>query len=465
MKYWHAYGGAINGGKFVTWEGIKDINGYRKITDDPSNIQQAFSQFLTQFDMTVAQPDNFLFFYKVRIWGLDGTTEISSADTSGVTYGDALSKEALDSLEHDAAFRDFMRLVPEEVPGGGGDGGGEEPPGIPQNFSVGGYSQEVVSLGWNEPADKGSDPDSLVFVLQYREAEEVSFTTFGEVAETSADVTGLASDTTYVFRVASKTTVGQSDFANTVTQKTLPLFPTVQGIFLSANNHPDPVVAADPVVFNDDVGTPAADGETVQLWSYNGGQVIQDLSDKRPVYRTGLSAGGDQFNAVEFQGGTRMRWLDTASFDSGLLAPAEDGIEAIVILRRLHAIPPNTQDSGMWYLTGEPTPPETNDTDTHYPEDNSVLYERFGSDVRRELFPLPVDVTRIDPTAKVVDILMKHKPTPLLQACTERNIEAYPGFEMLVQQVPDYLRFFGMPDIADKIKDDLSDVRKHLLAA
>jgi len=79
--------------------------------------------------------------------------------------------------------------------------------------------------------------------------------------------------------------------------------------------------------------------------------------------------------------------------------------------------------------------------------------------------PLPVDVSRIDPTAKVVDILMKHKPTPLLQACAKRNIEAYPGFEMLVQQVPDYLRFFGMPDIADKVKDDLSDVRKHLLAA
>jgi hypothetical protein len=26
----------------------------------------------------------------------------------------------------------------------------------------------------------------------------------------------------------------------------------------------------------------------------------------------------------------------------------------------------------------------------------------------------------------------------------------------------DYLRFFGMPEIADKIKDDLSEVREHL---
>jgi shikimate dehydrogenase len=79
--------------------------------------------------------------------------------------------------------------------------------------------------------------------------------------------------------------------------------------------------------------------------------------------------------------------------------------------------------------------------------------------------PLPVDVSLIDSKARVVDILMKKKPTPLLQACAARNIEAYPGFEMLVQQVPDYLRFFGMSDIADQIQDDLSDVRHHLMAA
>jgi shikimate dehydrogenase len=79
--------------------------------------------------------------------------------------------------------------------------------------------------------------------------------------------------------------------------------------------------------------------------------------------------------------------------------------------------------------------------------------------------PLPVDVSRIDCNAKVFDILMKHAPTPLLRACAERHIQAYPGFEMLVQQVPDYLRFFGMPEIADQLKDDLSEIRHHVLAA
>lgn len=73
--------------------------------------------------------------------------------------------------------------------------------------------------------------------------------------------------------------------------------------------------------------------------------------------------------------------------------------------------------------------------------------------------PLPVDVRRLDAQTKVVDILMKPQPTPLLRACAERGIEAHPGFEMLVQQVPHYLSFFGMDTIAESLKTDLSDVR------
>lgn len=79
--------------------------------------------------------------------------------------------------------------------------------------------------------------------------------------------------------------------------------------------------------------------------------------------------------------------------------------------------------------------------------------------------PLPVDVSRIDAGACVVDILMKHQPTPLLRACAQRGIEAHPGFEMLIQQVPDYLRFFGMPEMANQLRQDLSSVRAHVLAA
>jgi shikimate dehydrogenase len=73
--------------------------------------------------------------------------------------------------------------------------------------------------------------------------------------------------------------------------------------------------------------------------------------------------------------------------------------------------------------------------------------------------PLPFDVDRLSPESAVVDILMKNQPTPLLRACHARGITAHPGFEMLVQQVPEYLAFFGYDRIARAVQDDPSDLR------
>ena len=77
--------------------------------------------------------------------------------------------------------------------------------------------------------------------------------------------------------------------------------------------------------------------------------------------------------------------------------------------------------------------------------------------------PLPFDVSRLDARAAVVDILMKNQPTPLLRACHARGITAHPGYEMLVQQIPEYLSFFGYGDIAQAVQADASDVRELLI--
>ena len=79
--------------------------------------------------------------------------------------------------------------------------------------------------------------------------------------------------------------------------------------------------------------------------------------------------------------------------------------------------------------------------------------------------PMPFDVARLDPGAAVVDILMKNQPTPLLRACRARGITAHPGFEMMVQQVPEYLSFFGFDAIAKAVQADPSDVRALFEAA
>lgn len=78
--------------------------------------------------------------------------------------------------------------------------------------------------------------------------------------------------------------------------------------------------------------------------------------------------------------------------------------------------------------------------------------------------PLPFDVARLERGAAVVDILMKEQPTPLLQACAARGINAHPGFEMLLQQMPQYLSFFGMHELARAVQEDASEVRALLQA-
>lgn len=74
--------------------------------------------------------------------------------------------------------------------------------------------------------------------------------------------------------------------------------------------------------------------------------------------------------------------------------------------------------------------------------------------------PLPFEIDGFDTSTVVIDILMPKSPTRLLQACERRGIRAFDGHEMLVQQVPDYLRYFGHDQIADAVASDLGVVRK-----
>ncbi|MES2958986.1 MAG: shikimate dehydrogenase [Pseudomonadota bacterium] len=79
--------------------------------------------------------------------------------------------------------------------------------------------------------------------------------------------------------------------------------------------------------------------------------------------------------------------------------------------------------------------------------------------------PLPFDVARVDAHAVVVDILMKNQPTPLLRACRRRGVAAHPGYEMLIQQAPEYLDFFGLHELANTIAEDSSELRRLMQTA
>jgi shikimate dehydrogenase len=73
--------------------------------------------------------------------------------------------------------------------------------------------------------------------------------------------------------------------------------------------------------------------------------------------------------------------------------------------------------------------------------------------------PLAFDVNRLGADCVVVDILMKNQPTPLLKACAARGVQAYPGFEMMIQQAAEYLRYFGFEAMAQAVSHDDAELR------
>jgi shikimate dehydrogenase len=58
--------------------------------------------------------------------------------------------------------------------------------------------------------------------------------------------------------------------------------------------------------------------------------------------------------------------------------------------------------------------------------------------------PLPVDVDRLTPTTFVGEVVMRRERTPFLQAAMSRGCPVQIGKDMLYEQIPAYLEFFGM---------------------
>ena len=59
--------------------------------------------------------------------------------------------------------------------------------------------------------------------------------------------------------------------------------------------------------------------------------------------------------------------------------------------------------------------------------------------------PLPMDMSRLDSGTFVGEVVMKQAITPFLAAAKERGCEVQVGTDMLFEQIPAYLEFFGFP--------------------
>lgn len=59
--------------------------------------------------------------------------------------------------------------------------------------------------------------------------------------------------------------------------------------------------------------------------------------------------------------------------------------------------------------------------------------------------PLPFDVSRIAPSAFVGEVVLSQEITPFLAAARARGCQYQVGTDMLFEQIPAYLEFFGLP--------------------
>ncbi len=59
--------------------------------------------------------------------------------------------------------------------------------------------------------------------------------------------------------------------------------------------------------------------------------------------------------------------------------------------------------------------------------------------------PMPVDVARIAPTTFVGEVVMKREETAFLAAARAQGCATQVGSDMLFEQIPAYLEFFGLP--------------------
>lgn len=59
--------------------------------------------------------------------------------------------------------------------------------------------------------------------------------------------------------------------------------------------------------------------------------------------------------------------------------------------------------------------------------------------------PLPLDIARLSPDAFVGEVVMRRETTPLLAAARARGCAVQVGLDMLFEQLPAYLGFFGFP--------------------
>jgi len=94
-------------------------------------------------------------------------------------------------------------------------------------------------------------------------------------------------------------------------------------------------------------------------------------------------------------------------------------------------------------------------TDINDPAGHDIVVNATPMGMRSD-DPLPVDVDRIEPGTWVGDVVMSDQMTPLLTAAQARGCPVQVGIDMLFEQIPEYLEFFGFPSTSPEFLRQLA---------
>ncbi|RFB79458.1 shikimate dehydrogenase family protein [Methylovirgula sp. 4M-Z18] len=72
--------------------------------------------------------------------------------------------------------------------------------------------------------------------------------------------------------------------------------------------------------------------------------------------------------------------------------------------------------------------------------------------------PMPVDMVRLSPHTFVGEVVMKQEMTPFLAQAVARGCKVQVGIDMLFEQIPAYLEFFGFPTTTAEVLRDLAHI-------
>ena len=157
---------------------------------------------------------------------------------------------------------------------------------------------------------------------------------------------------------------------------------------------------------------------------------------------------GDMFDGAGFTRGARRKGFDFAGADCLVVgaggvgsaiaaAIAAEGPRSLALVDTRPGVAERVVERLRRHYPGLPVEIRTNDPAGYGLVVNATPLGMNPDD------PLPFDPGRLDPGAFVGEVVLTSEMTPLLQAAAARGCRCQVGTDMLFEQIPAYLEFFG----------------------